>query len=229
MRTYKQACGLAKTLDLVGDRWSLLIVRELLIRDACRYTDIRKSLPGIATNLLALRLRELESAGILVREAAAPPIATPLFRLTDRGRALEKAVLELGRWGSPLLTTPSRGDKLQAHWLVLPLKLYLRDLKPQEPKILINLRAGADPIAIEASAGNIAVRLGGSEHPDALVKGKPETLLRLFTGRMSLGAALAEGVQWEGNREVLRRVVGTVDAPAPGANLMDSGAAGGVS
>jgi DNA-binding HxlR family transcriptional regulator len=208
VRSYNQSCALAKTLDIIGDRWTLLIVRELLIRIACRYTDIRKALPGIATNLLADRLRELESDGILFREEAPPPVATTLYRLTERGRALERAVLELGRWGSPLLATRSRGDKLQAHWLVLPLKLYLRDLRPDEPKIAINVEADNEAITIEAELGQIAVRLGTSTGPDAVVKGKPDSILRLFTGRMSLPAAIDEGVRWEGTRTALNRIVG---------------------
>ena len=82
MRTYGQYCPMAKSLDVIGDRWSLLIVRELLGRGPLRYTDIRNGLPGVATNLLADRLRELEQAGVLRREAAPPPIATTLFHLT---------------------------------------------------------------------------------------------------------------------------------------------------
>ena len=81
MRSYGQYCSIAKALDVVGDRWTLLIVRELLIRGACRYTDLKDGLPGIATNLLADRLRELESAGLIRREEAPPPVATgPSFR-----------------------------------------------------------------------------------------------------------------------------------------------------
>ena len=76
MRSYGQYCSVAKALDVIGDRWTLLIVRELLLRGACRYTDLKNGLPGIATNLLADRLRELEAAGIVVREQAAPPVAT---------------------------------------------------------------------------------------------------------------------------------------------------------
>ena len=90
MRSYGQYCAVAKALDVVGDRWSLLIVRELLLREACRYTDLLEGLPGIATNLLADRLRELESAGVVCREGAPPPIAATLFRLTDRGRELQE-------------------------------------------------------------------------------------------------------------------------------------------
>ena len=85
MRSYGQYCSIAKALDVVGDRWTLLIIRELLIRGACRYTDLKDGLPGIATNLLADRIRELESAGLIRREEAPPPVATTLFHLTDTG------------------------------------------------------------------------------------------------------------------------------------------------
>src|SRR6266481_3000280 len=103
MRSYGQYCSIAKALDVIGDRWTLLIIRELLIRGACRYTDLRNGLPGIATNLLVDRLRELEQAGIVSREDAPPPVATALFQLTDRGRQLETVLMEIGRWGGPLL------------------------------------------------------------------------------------------------------------------------------
>jgi DNA-binding HxlR family transcriptional regulator len=100
MRSYGQYCSVAKALDLVGERWTLLIVRELLARGPSRYTDLRSALPGIATNLLADRLRELESAGLVEREDAPPPVATTLFRLTGRGAALEPVITELGRMTS---------------------------------------------------------------------------------------------------------------------------------
>src|SRR3954449_9373493 len=88
MRSYDEYCAIAKSLDVIGDRWTLLIVRELALRGACRYTDVRKGLPGIASNLLADRLRELERAGVIAREDAPPPIATTLFRLTTRDELL---------------------------------------------------------------------------------------------------------------------------------------------
>src|SRR5213075_1029468 len=110
MRSYDEYCAIAKSLDVVGDRWTLLIVRELALRGACRYTDLRNGLPGIATNLLADRLRELEEAGVVERVEAPPPVATTLFRLTDRGRELEPVVYALGRWGVPLLVEASDED-----------------------------------------------------------------------------------------------------------------------
>src|SRR4051812_23503443 len=122
MRSYGQYCALAKALDVIGDRWSLLIVRELILRDACRYTDLREGLPGIATNLLADRLRELESAGIVSREKAPPPVATTVFRLTERGLALRPAVHALGRWGAPLLGDDFGDESFRSHWIALPLE-----------------------------------------------------------------------------------------------------------
>src|ERR1700694_237230 len=100
MRSYAEYCALAQALDVVGERWTPLIGRELLIRGGCRYTDLQYGLPGIATNLLAERLRQLELAGIIRRESAPPPIATTLFHLTDRGKELKPVVEALGRWGS---------------------------------------------------------------------------------------------------------------------------------
>jgi len=118
MKSYGQYCALAKALDVVGDRWTLLIVRELLIRGSCRYTDIRDGLPGVATNLLAARLDELEKAGVIERFEAPPPIAAALFRLTPRGKELEAPLRAIGRWGHPLLKSAPKSDAFCSHWLV---------------------------------------------------------------------------------------------------------------
>jgi DNA-binding HxlR family transcriptional regulator len=204
MRSYKQHCGLAKALDVVGDRWTLLIVRELLIRDGCRYTDLQKGLPGIATNLLADRLRGLEDAQIVTREEVPPPIATTLFRLTPRGKALEPAILALGLWGAPFLERGARGTATQPHWLVLPLKLLLSDRRPSDPDVNIEVRAGNEPIAINVSSGAVDVRLGAPPHADAVVTGKPDGLLAVFSGKLNPKAAR---VDWQGPPEILERIV----------------------
>ncbi|HZU79577.1 MAG TPA: helix-turn-helix domain-containing protein, partial [Acidimicrobiales bacterium] len=86
MRSYNQYCAVAKALDVVGDRWTLLIIRELMLRGGCRYTDLQHGLPGIATNLLGTRLKELEENGLIRRESAPAPVATTLYHLTDSGR-----------------------------------------------------------------------------------------------------------------------------------------------
>src|SRR5471032_2293839 len=110
MRSYSQYCGLARALDVVGDRWTLLIVRELLLLGPARYTDLQHGLPGIATNLLVTRLRDMEDAGLVEREDAAPPSVAKLFRLTPRGEQLEPALMALGSWGGPLMGEPTDDD-----------------------------------------------------------------------------------------------------------------------
>src|SRR5260370_24599353 len=130
MRSYRQYCAVAKALDVIGDRWNLLIVRELLLRGPSRYTDLLHGLPGIATNLLADRLRELELAGVLSRQDAPPPVATTLFALTPRGGELAPVVDELGRWGAPLMAEPPRGEAFRSHRLAFPGALFLADRPP---------------------------------------------------------------------------------------------------
>ncbi len=206
MRTYGQYCAMAKSLDVIGDRWTLLIVRELLLRGRCRYTDLRNGLPGIATNLLADRLRELEQAGIVLREAAEPPIATTLFQLTERGKELEPFVRELGRWGAPLLAGPADNDAFRTHWLALPLEAHLIDHTPDRPPVAIELRTGDKPMIIEVVDGTVRTRPGSAEDPDAVLSGTPQLIVGVLTGKLDLAEARARGMRYDGDTEVLRRV-----------------------
>jgi DNA-binding HxlR family transcriptional regulator len=206
MRTYGQYCGLAKALDVVGDRWSLLIVRELLIRGGCRYTDLRDGLPGIATNLLADRLRDLEEAGVVRREEAPPPVATTLFHLTPRGAQLETALIPLGNWGAPLLAKASKKDAFRAHWLALPARHWLKDHAPERPPVRIELRVGGEAVAIETLDGGVRTRGGSVEHPDAVISGKPPVVAALLAGKVNLVEACEAGVTYVGDPEALRRV-----------------------
>src|SRR6266700_6046474 len=163
MRSYDEYCAIAKSLDVVGDRWTLLIVRELALRGACRYTGVRNGLPGIATNLLAERLRELEHAGVVAREDAPPPIATTLFRLTSRGEQLRPVLEDLLRWGLPLMTERKPSDAVRSHWLASALELLLTDRQPDASPVTIELQIGDQPIVIETDDGAIKTRLGPAE------------------------------------------------------------------
>ena len=206
MRSYGQNCALAKALDVIGDRWTLLIVRELMIRDGCRYTDLRNGLPGIATNLLAERLDELEKAGLVSREAAPPPVATTLFHLTPRGKELEPVIAALGRWGAPLLAENSGKDTFCDHWVVLPLRLYVRDKFPRERPVRIGLRAGGELVTIETVGdGSVRVQSGKASDPDAAIEGMPHLILALLTGKTSLANAKAKGLRYSGDVKVLSR------------------------
>jgi DNA-binding HxlR family transcriptional regulator len=206
MKTYREYCALAQALDLVGERWTLLIVRELLIQGACRYTDLRNGLPGIATNLLAERLREMEKAGLIRREDAPPPVATTLFHLTERGAELKPAVEALARWGGPLVTRPIGDDEFRSHWLALPLELHLSDHKPDRPPITIEVRAGDHPMLVETVDGKVRARPGRADHPDAVLIGTGSQVLGLLLGHLDLAEAKRRGLQFEGDSDVLLRV-----------------------
>ena len=207
MRSYHQYCSVARALDIVGERWTLLIVRELMTRGACRYTDLRAGLPGIATNLLAARLRELEAAGIVEREEAPPPIATTLFRLTQRGLALRPVLEELGRWGVPLMSEGDDEDAFRAQWLKLPVRMFLADSSPGEPPATIQIRAGSESAVIEVADGAVTMRLGTEHSPDASLAGPPQLVMAVLSGGMSPEAAEEQGLRREGSPSVLARVL----------------------
>src|SRR5438552_12676360 len=115
-RTYGDSCGIAKALDLVGERWALLVVRELVLGPK-RFTDLRAGLPGIATNVLTQRLQELERDGIITRRTLPPPAASSVYELTEYGRDLVPIMLDLGRWGSRTLGTRPLDYSLRSEWL----------------------------------------------------------------------------------------------------------------
>ncbi|HKA03245.1 MAG TPA: winged helix-turn-helix transcriptional regulator [Acidimicrobiales bacterium] len=206
MRSYGQLCAVARALDVVGDRWTLLIVRELLARQPCRYTDLRYGLPGIATNLLADRLRELEENGLVVREAAPPPIATTVFRLTRRGEELRPVLEVLGRWGRPFLQETSGEATFRSHWLAVPLEMQLRDHTPDEPPVAIEVHTADQPVSIVTADGGVRVRGGPVAAPDAIVTGPPRLVLGLLMGDLDVETAEQSGLRIEGDVDAVRRI-----------------------
>ncbi|HTU97019.1 MAG TPA: helix-turn-helix domain-containing protein [Solirubrobacteraceae bacterium] len=223
MRSYDEYCALAKTLDVVGDRWTLLIVRELELRGACRYTDLRNGLPGIATNLLADRLRELEHEGLVVREEAPPPIATTLFRLTPRGAELRPVLESLVRWGMPLMTEDNTGDAVRSHWLAWAIELVLVDRQPDAPPVTVEVRAGEEPFVVETRDGRLVTRRGpvseagtseaadasdasDASAADATISGEARPVMGLLLGILGLREATAAGVSYAGDPAILERI-----------------------
>jgi DNA-binding HxlR family transcriptional regulator len=207
VRSYGQYCSIAKALDVVGDRWTLLIIRELLIRGACRYTDLRNGLPGIATNLLADRIRELESAGLIRREDAPPPIATTLFHLTQAGAELLPVLDAIGRWGVRYMTEPAGGDEFRGHWFTFPVSYFLHDRDPSGPPVSIELRTASSPVVIEMSGGSARTRLGTAAAPDLILQGEPQVILALFSGHLTVAEAADRGLEISGDTGVLHRVL----------------------
>jgi DNA-binding HxlR family transcriptional regulator len=212
MRSYGQYCSVAKALDVIGDRWSLLIIRELLLQGPCRYTDLRNGLPGIATNLLADRIRELESAGLVRREEAPPPVATTLVYLTEAGAELEPVVRALGWWGLRYMAGPADADEFRGHWFAYPVEFFLRDREPDGPPLSIELRPGGRPAVVEISGGEVRTRLGEAPSPDLILEGSPRLILGLLSAHLTPAEARDRGLTITGDPALLRRLQ---PAPAP--------------
>jgi len=221
MRTYGQHCFIAKALDVVGDRWTLLIVREILLQGPCRFTDLRNGLPGIATNLLSTRLKELEEAGLLYREAAPPPVATTLFHLTADGQELEPVLEALGIWGVRYTVAQAPDETFRAHWLGYPLRWFLRDNEPKAASpTTIQIVAGDESIVLMVDRGALTPRLGSDPHADVIVTGDPDAILGLLTGFLDARSAAKAGVTISGDVDVLGRIR-PASVPQTLSNAMD--------
>jgi DNA-binding HxlR family transcriptional regulator len=211
-RSYGQLCGLALALDAVGDRWSLLIVRELLVRpDGARYTDLREGLPGIATNLLADRLRDLEEAGVVRRDEPRPPVATPVFRLTERGLGLRAAVEALAVWGGGFVPGTPGDAQFRTRWLAIPVEAMLTDRRPEEPPAVIEVRTGDETLTVIVGGGDVRATTRAPDDraassPDRVIAGPAKPMLGLVAGKIPVTAAPAAGVEITGDRRVLDRV-----------------------
>jgi DNA-binding HxlR family transcriptional regulator len=197
---------------VVGDRWTLLIVRELLLRP-CRYTDLRDGLPGIATNLLAERLRDLEAADIVRREDPEPPVATTLYRLTARGEQLRPVIHQLLRWGAPLMTEPAGSDEFRTRWLVEPVEALLNRPGTAAPDVVVQLDTGDEPLVIEGCDGRVHARTGPTAEADVILHGAPDEVLGVLMGFLDPASERGRKVTLEGDPGALTRLR---TAPSPG-------------
>ncbi len=198
-KRYDQYCPVAHALTLVGERWSLLLVLELM-RGPKRYTDLVESLPGIGTNILATRLRDLEASGVVTRRRLPPPAASWVYELTDYGRALKPAIRELALWGLRSLGPPRVEDDLFPGWLENAIDTVLA---PIAPPGRFEFRIGDEVASLvdgEAQAGSI-------ERPDVLVEGDPEAVYHMFVDRRF------DLVKVNGDRRLLTQLVEAAPAP----------------
>jgi DNA-binding HxlR family transcriptional regulator len=204
-RSYGQYCGLARALDVVGARWSLLIVRELLVGPA-RYGELLAGLPGIATNLLASRLKELEEVGVVQRtlDTASNGVA---YILTPWGRELRDTVASLVRWSTPLMISGPQGDTFQGRWLVVALDALLRDRRAKKP-MTIGLSADDAVVAVHAGKTGMRVEICGDDQPDTVFRGEPAIVLGLASGMLTVEQAVAAGGSVRGREADLTAVLG---------------------
>lgn len=202
-RTYGQYCGLARALDVVGDRWSLLIVRQLLLGPA-RYGQLRDGLPGIATNLLAERLRSLEEAGLVERRLSDEGNAIA-YGLTPWGGELRETVEALIRWSVPLMVRGPEGDAFRDEWLVLALRALLAD-KPTRRSASVGIELGDDVIGLKVTRNGVEVgRADRRQRFDAVVRAESSVLLGLAAGELSVDE-VADEIVVDGDAGAVRTV-----------------------
>ncbi|MGW1162418.1 winged helix-turn-helix transcriptional regulator [Streptomyces sp. NPDC002519] len=187
-RSYDQYCSTARALDAVGDRWTLLIVRELLAGPR-RYTDLHADLPGVSTDVLASRLKDMERDGLATRRRLPPPGAANVYELTPRGRELLPVIQALGVWGAPALAERRPTDAVRAHWFALPL---LRAL-PGEGLVEVRLDEGEFHLWLGAQDGPAYGDGAAPEEPDARLTLDAQTCAALGQGTLTLHQAVAEG------------------------------------
>jgi DNA-binding HxlR family transcriptional regulator len=191
-KRYDQYCPVCHALGLVGERWSLLIVRELL-RGPKRYTDLVDGLPGIGTNILAARLRELEQGGILRKRKLPPPAASTVYELTEYGAELEEALYALARWGARSLGPPAKDDELYPEWGLNAFAAMLNPEAARGVKETYVLRVGDDVYTVRLNDCSLEVEVGAAEDADLDATFGMETLYRLASGDYSPRQALADG------------------------------------
>lgn len=213
-RTYNQYCGLAYALDIVGERWTLLIVREL-IPGPRRFTDLLEGLPGISTNLLSGRLKSLEGAGLIRRRVLPPPAGSTVYELTPLGLALENTLLELGKWGSQFVPPSAEGAAmLNVGSYALTLKTFFRPEQTQGVHETYELRIEDEVLQVQIDDGEIDVRQGETRKADAVFQTDMPTYLGLLQRKIQPDKVIAEGlVQIEGDTSALSRFLDICGLP----------------
>jgi DNA-binding HxlR family transcriptional regulator len=217
MRTYGDGCAIARGLDLVGERWALLVVRELLLGPK-RYTDLRRGLPNASPNVLSERLRELEGAGVVRRRKLPPPAGSRVYELTDWGRELEQIVISLGRWAARSPSPPSDAPVVSVDSIVLALRTLFDPRAAHGLGARYELRLGEDRFRVEVAGDQIEVARGDAHQPDATIDTDPDTLDAVLWGGRTLADAQRSGsMTIEGDTAAVKRLVRLFPTPEPAA------------
>jgi DNA-binding HxlR family transcriptional regulator/putative sterol carrier protein len=204
-RAKLDGCGIAHASDLLGQRWALLVVRELLLGPK-RFTDLRTGIPDISPNVLGQRLRELEEYGIVQRRKLAPPAAAQVYELTEWGRELEPAILSLGQWASGSPSFPV-GAEMGPDSLVLALKSTFDPVKADGLDASYELRLGESPFTVAVKGGQFEASRGEADRPDATIRSDPDSIASVVFGENRLTKAMEAGdVEVDGSRQAVREL-----------------------
>jgi DNA-binding HxlR family transcriptional regulator len=205
-RTYGQYCGFARAYELVGERWALLVVRDLLVGSK-RFTDLLRGLPGIPSNVLTARLKELEHAGVVRRRVLPRPARAVVYELTAYGLELDRVVVELGRWGAKNLGNPRAGETITLDALITALRTTFHPEPARGLRAGFELRVGAIVLHARVDDGRVDVAEGSLPGADLAIEASPG-IRALMAGELSPADAVGSGiVRLTGNPELLQRFV----------------------
>jgi DNA-binding HxlR family transcriptional regulator/putative sterol carrier protein len=191
-RSYGQRCAVARALDYLGERWTLLLVRELMVGPK-RFKDLFDGLPGIGTNLLSGRLKGLEQAGIVSRRILPPPAGSTVYELTELGLGLEPVVFALGRWGHQFLSLRLPGEIWKPGWLMVALRAAFRADKVAGIRARYELRIDGEVFQMEIAGDKLRVAQGPPSDPDMTLTTDMRTFVGLVSGTVSPHDALRSG------------------------------------
>lgn len=218
MRTYGDGCAIARALDLVGERWALLVVRELLLGPK-RYTDLRRGLPNASPNVLSQRLRELEQAGIVRRGKLPPPAGSRVYELTDWGHELQETVTSLGRWAARSPTPPPEAPIASPDSIILALQARFDAGAARGLRARYELRLGEDRFRIEVAHGALEAARGSADRADTTIDTDPDTIAAVLWGDRTLADARRSGrLTIAGDKAAVERFIRLFPIPEPAAS-----------
>jgi DNA-binding HxlR family transcriptional regulator/putative sterol carrier protein len=223
-RTYGDGCATARALDLVGERWALLVVRELLLGPK-RYTDLRRGLPNASPNILSHRLRELESAGVIRRRQLPPPAGSRVYELTDWGHELDEIVLSLGGWAARSPTPLPDAPIVSMDSVILALRGRFDPGAAHGLRASYELQLGDDRFRIEVADDEIQASRGAADQADATIDTDADTLAAVLWGGRPLADAQRSGeLTIEGDKAAAKRFVRLFPVPEPAAEMSPTSA-----
>ena len=206
-RGYRQFCGLAQALDLIGGRWALLIIRDLLTGPK-RFSELQEGLPGVPTNVLTARLRELEDEGIVLRRAHERPGGGVVYDLTDFGRELEQPIMRLGFWGARAMGPMNPDDHFSIDSLALALRGSFRPEHADKRPRLYEFNVEGQSLRALVADGKLVVPSASTDDPDLVVDAEADVLAGLLSGEMSLDTARKTGrLQVQGTKAEAGRML----------------------
>jgi DNA-binding HxlR family transcriptional regulator len=207
-RSYEQYCAVAKALDLIGERWTLLVLRDLVHLGPRRFSDLRDGLPGIGANLLTQRLRRLEREGLIQRRRIPPPARGIVYELTELGAALEPTIIELGRWGGRFMGERQVQEAFFPSGHISAIRATFRAEEASGVRAVYEFRIDGERFNVKVDDGSVSAALGEADEPDIVIEMDVPTSIDLMLRRVAPGEALRSGaVKIDGSAAEFRRCI----------------------